>query len=90
MPVGYKVTKASEAEKVKAHELLDRIEERHPDILKRCEYLVADRGYDETKLIRRLWDSYGIKPVIDIRNMWKDGEDTKVIKGKWNIIYNLN
>ena len=88
LPVGYKVTKASEAEKVKAHELLDRIEERHPDILKRCEYLDADRGYDETKLIRRLWDSYGIKPVIDIRNMWKDGEDTKVIEGKWNIIYN--
>ena len=88
LPLAFKVTKASEAEIPKAHDLLDEIEERHPDILEMCEYLDADRGYDDGKLITRLWDSYEIKPVIDIRNMWKDGEDTKVIEGKWNIIYN--
>lgn len=32
----------------------------------------ADRGYDDTKLIVKLWDENKIKPVIDIRNMWKD------------------
>lgn len=88
LPLAFKVTKASEAEMPKAHDLLDEIQEQHPDILKRCDYLDADRGYDDGKLITRLWDSYEIKPVIDIRNMWKDGEDTKVIEGKWNIIYN--
>jgi hypothetical protein len=88
LPLAFKVTKASEAEMPKAHDLLDEMEERHPDILKMCDYLDADRGYDDGKLITRLWDSYEIKPVIDIRNMWKDGKDTKVIEGKWNIIYN--
>ena len=87
-PLAFKVTKASESEMPKAHDLLDEMEERHPDILEMCDYLDADRGYDDGKLITRLWDSYEIKPVIDIRNMWKDGEDTKVIEGKWNIIYN--
>ena len=72
----------------KAHDLLDEMEERHPNILKRCECLDADKGYDDGKLITRLWDSYEIKPVIDIRNMWKDGEETKIIEGKWNIVYN--
>jgi hypothetical protein len=78
LPLAFKVTKASEAEMPKAHDLLDEMVECHPDILTRCEYLDADRGYDDGKLITRLWDSYGIKPVIDIRNIWKDGEDTKV------------
>ncbi len=89
LPLAFKVTKASEAEMPKAHDLLDEMEERHPDILEMCEYLDADRGYDDGKLITRLWHSYEIKPVIDIRNMWKDGEDTKVIEGKWNIISEL-
>ena len=30
------------------------------------------------KLIVKLWDEYQIKAVIDIRNMWKDGEKTKI------------
>jgi len=88
LPVAFKVKKASKAEMPKAHDLLDEMEERHLDILQECEYMDVDRGYDDGKLISRLWDRYGIKPVIDIRNMWKDGEDTKVIEGKWNIIYN--
>ncbi|KKL91179.1 hypothetical protein LCGC14_1897300, partial [marine sediment metagenome] len=49
LPVAFKVTKASEAEIPKAHDLLDEIEERHPDILEMCEYLDADRGYDDGK-----------------------------------------
>jgi hypothetical protein len=37
----------------------------------------GDKGYDDTKLIEKCWDRYQIKPVIDIRNMWKDGEETR-------------
>jgi hypothetical protein len=87
LPVAFEVRKASEAEAPEAHELLDRMEERHPEMLERCEYLEGDKGYDDGKLIERVWDRYGVKPVIDIRDMWKDGEESKVVEGKWNIIY---
>ena len=87
LPVAFEVRKASEAEAPQAHEMLDRMEERHPGMLERCEYLDGDKGYDDGKLIKRVWDRYAVKPVIDIRDMWKDGEESKVVEGKWNIIY---
>lgn len=46
-------------------------------MLKRCEFLTGDRGYDDTRLIVKLWDDHSIKPVIDIRKTWRDGEGTK-------------
>ena len=55
-----------------------------------CQRLSADKGYDDSKLIERLWDQYGIKP--DIRNCWKgdaeeDGVRTKLVNGQENVIY---
>jgi hypothetical protein len=88
LPVSFSVTKASVAEAPMAHDLFKKIEEKHPDIVKRCEYGLGDRGLDDGKLIKKLWDEYGIKPVIDIRNAWKDGEDTKPLEGIWNVVYN--
>ena len=35
-----------------------------------------------------LWDDYAIKPVIDIRNMWKDGEKTHQLLDYENVVYN--
>ncbi len=88
LPVSYCVTKASEAEAPRAHELIEKIEKEHPEILERCAYGLGDRGYDDGKLIEKLWDEHGIKPVIDIRNMWKDGEETKALENTWNVVYN--
>jgi hypothetical protein len=87
LPVVYNVTKASLGEAPQAHMLLDNMEKKHPDILSKCKYFSADRGYDGKKLICRLWDDYGIKPIIDIRNMWKDGEKTRLLEGRENVIY---
>ena len=39
------------------------------------------------KLIVKLWDEYQIKAVIDIRNMWKDGEKTKLVTSKRNVVF---
>jgi transposase len=88
LPVSFEVTKASEAEGPIGHELFKNIEKEHPEIIERCEYGIGDRGYDDGKLVAKLWDGYGIKPVIDIRNMWKDGEETKALEGVWNVVYN--
>jgi hypothetical protein len=60
----------------------------HPAILERCTYGLGDRGYDDGKLVKKLWDEHWIKPVIDIRNMWKDGEETKALENTWNVVYN--
>ena len=87
LAVAFEVTKASGAEAPVMHELFEREQQRHPELIERCEYGIGDRGYDDGKLICRHWDEYGIKPVIDIRNLWKDGEETKQTAGKWNVVY---
>ncbi len=47
----------------------------------------ADRAYDDTKLIRKLWDEWQARPIIDIRNCWQDGESSKLVTGLENVIY---
>lgn len=74
LPVAFEVTKASEAEQPMALNLLDKLEDQQPLLLETAEYFMGDRGYDDSKLHRRLWNRHGIKPVIDIRNLWKKPE----------------
>lgn len=88
LPVAFEVTKASTSEIKEAHKIFEQLNEKHPEIIKKCETVEADRGYDDTKFIIKLWDKYKIKPVIDIRNMWKDGEETRQLSGKKNVVYN--
>lgn len=78
LPIAYELTTASKSESKQAHKMIDTLAQKHPDIIKRCETLAADKGYDDTKLHVKLWDKYGIKALIDIRNMWKnkDQEDS--------------
>jgi len=87
LPVAYSVTKASASDVTEGHALLERMQEKQPEILEAAETLAADRGYDDTKLIVKCWDEHRIKPVIDIRNCWKDGEKTRVLTGKENVAY---
>ncbi len=87
LPVAYTVTKASAAESPQGHHILEHVSRTQEHILQRCEHLMADRGYDDGTFIVKLWDDYTIKPVIDIRNMWKDGEQTRLVTGQENIVY---
>lgn len=68
--------------------MIDGLEEKHPEIVETCETMEADKGYDDTKLIVNLWDEHKIKPVIDIRNTWKNEDKTRQLSGKDNIVYN--
>ncbi len=88
LPVAYSVTKASESDISQAHQMIDKLEKERPQILKHCNTIEADRGYDDTKLIQKLYDQHKIKPVIDIRNMWKDPDKTRSLPGYENVIYN--
>lgn len=73
LPVEYKLTKASNSENTEAKKMLEIIDEKK---LETCKYLLADKGYDDTKIIEYL-KKKGITPIIDICNKWRDGEETK-------------
>ena len=94
VPLAFEVTKASRAEQPQAQRLLDQMQDRHPQLLERCHQLSADKGYDDHKPINRLWGQHRIKPIIAIRNCWRDvdaaddnGQVTRVVSGQHNVIY---
>ena len=87
LPVAYRVTKASASEMPQARVLLDGLAERHPALVEACEFWTSDKGEDDGKLIRRLWDAHEIKPAIDIRAMWKEPDETRVVPGTRNVVY---
>lgn len=77
LPVAFEVTKASLGEQPVMHKLFESLYEKHPQIIETCEHAMGDKGYDGAPLIKKLWDEYQIKPIIDIRNMKKDGETSQ-------------
>lgn len=74
LPVAYEVTRASASDMTMLKPMLEDMHERHPDVVQRAEYLSADKGYDSQDNNRFLWDEYEIKPLIGIRQMWKEAE----------------
>jgi len=85
LPVHFRLTKASLSEVKQAHGMIDDLAKSHPLIVERCDEFTADRGYDDGKLIKKLWDEHGIKPVIDIRNLWKDTDSTRLLGAHKNV-----
>jgi len=90
LPVDFRVTDASAAEQPVAHEIMDELADRAPLIVTRTQYLIGDRGYDDGKLIRKAYDTMNIAPVIDIRNLWRDGERLKMVPGTENVAYDYS
>jgi hypothetical protein len=87
LPVGFTLTPASSNEMPVAHMRLGELAEDHPQLIDRAEYLLADRGYDDGKLVSGVWKDSRIKPIIDIRNTWKDPDETKVSKANGQVVY---
>lgn len=87
LPVAFNLTPASHSEVKQGHLLIGKLDTDRPEVLNECEYFAADRGYDDGKLKSTLFDDHDIRPVIDTRNLWKDGEKTRLIKGRYNIVY---
>jgi len=90
LPVGYELTDASANEMPVANLLLDTVAKDFEWMANRCEYLCGDRGLDDGKLVTRSWDTYKIKPVIAIRNCWKDPDETKLVPGTENVVYDYS
>jgi hypothetical protein len=78
LPLGYLISKASKNDAPFGHKLVDSLAERHPTLIARTIHAIGDRGYDDTKLISKLWDKYGIKAVIDSRSMWQGDQERQL------------
>lgn len=75
LPLHYKVTQASASETVELLPLVEETRDKHPEIIAKTEELAADKGYDSAENNQRLYDDYGIRPIIDKRSDWKDKTD---------------
>jgi hypothetical protein len=75
IPVAYDVTRASVNDTPRLLPMMEALDEKHGDLVERSEYLSGDKAYDSTDNNRVLWDLYGIKPIIDIRQDWKEEPD---------------
>jgi hypothetical protein len=79
LPLAFEVTRASVNDTVLLRPLMKKLKEKHPTIVETAETCCADKGYDSTENNASLWDDDSIKPLIDIRHMWKDGEPTRAL-----------
>ena len=88
LPVCYRVTAASASDVTEGHKLVDQLADEQPEMIGACKYLSADKGYDDSKLINKLMaPEFGIKPVIDTRQMWQD-EKERPLPGHQDVYYN--
>ena len=73
MPVEFSLQPGNDAEVPAARKLIKSMEKNHPKRLKeRCRHFMADRGYDDTKLNKKLWNKHQVKPVIGIKRNYGD------------------
>ncbi len=88
IPIGYRITRASESDTKQLLPMVKEVKDKHPEIYRDVKRLAADKGYDSEENCRDLYDEHGIKPVIDMRCMWKDKETKLIDAGQAdNIVY---
>lgn len=87
IPLAYEVTRASVHDGTQLLPMMERLDERHPEIVRDADHLSADKAYDSRKNLEGLQDRYAIKPLIDTRDDWNDGEVTRpLFPGKADVI----
>jgi hypothetical protein len=72
LPVAYQLTKASTSDCPELLPLVGQLDQRHPGLLDETDFFSGDKGYDSKANSRELWDTYRVKPIIDIRNLWQE------------------
>jgi len=88
LPLAWKLTKASSSDSPQLIPLVEDLKKRRADRIEVTKDLSADKGYDSEKNNAWLWDECGIKPLIDIRRMWKEKETRLLDDGEAdNVVY---
>ena len=75
IPVWFEVTKASRSEHKALSAAVDELFADEPELAARCADFCADRGLDAEPLKKKLWDVYGARPLIDVREMWREEKE---------------
>lgn len=75
LPLAFKLTSASANDSPELPKLLDKLADRHPDLIQQANYLSADKGYDSQANHQAAFDEHGIRPIIDKRNDWKESPE---------------
>ena len=69
IPVSYRVERASRSEVKVLHQMVD---EGLGEWAGRCRDFSADRGLDCGALKAKLWQSHGVRPLIEPRELWRE------------------
>ena len=72
LPVWFEVTRASRSEAKVLDAGVDALFGAEPSLAAGCEDFCADRGLDAGPLKRKLWDAHGVRPLIDVRELWRE------------------
>ena len=72
IPVAMRLTPASASEQVELRDMIRETFAQASELAERCRDFSADRGLDSGETKALLWDDYGIRPLIDTRELWRD------------------
>ena len=75
LPVWFEVTRASRSEAKVLDAGVDEPFGAEPSLAARCGDFCADRGLDAGPLKRKLWDAHGVRPLIDVRELWREEKE---------------
>lgn len=75
LPIAYDVTRASQSDTTHLLPMVEKLKEKHKTLVKKARTLSGDKGYDSEENLKKLWDDYGIKPVVDLIHKWKEDPD---------------
>jgi len=89
LPLGFKVTKASRNDTAELLPMMKELKKRHPRVVRRAKEGCWDKAYDSRDNCAKLYDDFGVKPVIDIRSCWQGSEKTRLLDPKKadNVVY---
>ena len=71
IPVAYRLTPASTSEVKTLEAMAADLFRDEPTLAERCQDFSADRGLDSGPLKAKLWDTWRIRPLIPVRQMWR-------------------
>ena len=72
LPVWFEVTRASRSEHKALSAGVDALFGSEPSLAAGCADFCADRGLDSGPLKEKLWDAHGVRPLIDVRELWRE------------------
>ena len=71
IPVAFTVTAASCGEGKQLRRMLRQLMDEEPQLAQCAQQFTADRGLDHKSTKTMLWDDYQIRPIIDLRKLWR-------------------